>query len=129
MKTIFTVLLVSGMITGCSVFGSNQPTNASLAPPPPQKLNASNGAVVLPQIGNESQMTISESAAARANESQPTRFKVITENRGAGGAVNQVQVTNPTGGLPNYTLTPQPLPDDLNNNPDKISPPTWGFSW
>ncbi len=126
MKNIFKVLLLTSVVTGCSVFSSSQPNNA---PIPPKNLTSGNGVVVLPQIGNESQMTISESDAAKSNESQPTRFKVITENRGAGGVVNKVNVDNPDGGLPDYSLSPSQLPNDLNNNPDKLSTPTWGISW
>ncbi|MBX9597554.1 MAG: hypothetical protein K2X04_03140 [Burkholderiales bacterium] len=117
-----TSLLVIG---GCSVFGGKQAPET--IPLPPKNLNNS-APIMLPQPGNAARPIISESAAAMANESQATRFKRITEQRGPGGAVNKITVDNPSGGLPDYTLTPNQQ-YDTNNNPDKLTTPNWGWNF
>lgn len=124
MKINYTILtsVVAMTISSCSHFGSSPDT----IPAPPK---AGNTAIVLPQIGNPNQANISESSAARANESQPTRFKTITETRTPGGGVSKVNVDNPSGGMPDYYLAPSQIPYDTNNNPDKLSPPSWEWSW
>ena len=95
-----------------------------------KKLTIDNSApILLPQIGSSTQSSVSESAAAHSNESQATRFKTITETRTPGGGVSKVNVDNPAGGMPDYYLAPSQLPTDTNNNPDKLSPPSWEWSW
>lgn len=115
--------ITSVWISGCST--RQAPETIPLPPPK----NLSNGApILLPQPGNAANQVISESAAAIANESQPTRFKQITEQRGPGGVVNKITVDNPSGGLPDYTLTPNQQ-YDTNNNPDKLTTPNWGWNF
>lgn len=100
-------------------------------PPPPQDALQSNNdsGLVLPQITNKKQPNISESAAARRAESDPTKFKIITEQRAPGGAVTQVNVDNPDGGLPDYYLTPRngvTTSTPQGTNPNQMSTPQWG---
>lgn len=119
------ITALCAVIIGCA---SNS-NNTNIIEQPPQKLNSS-APLLLPQIGKTGNQSISESAAALANESQPTKFKVISEQRGPGGAVNRVNVDNPDGGMPDYYLTPQSnIPTSTNNNPDKLSTPNWQLSW
>lgn len=125
--TLLLVAVAGFALGGCSLFGKSSPPTV---PQPPQALNQANPNLVLPQIGSDGAQTISESAAARQNESQPTKFKTITEDRGPGGTVNRITVDNPQGSLPDYYLTPNiEQQTNTNNNPDKISPPTWQWSW
>ena len=70
---------------------------------------------MLPQPGNAANQVISESAAAVANESQPTRFKTDYRTTRTRGVVNKITVDNPSGGLPDYTLTPNQQYDTNNN--------------
>lgn len=126
-QKLILVALIGLGLSGCSLFTKNPPPTV---PQPPQKLNQPNQNLVLPQIGSNQSLTISESAAARQNESQPTKFKTITEDRGPGGTINRITVDNPQGGLPDYYLTPNIEQQTYtNNNPDKLSPPTWQWSW
>ena len=61
------------LINSCSSWSSD----ASIgSPQPPKNPNIGNGQIILPQIG-ESKETITESSAARQNESQPSKFKQI----------------------------------------------------
>lgn len=115
-------LTIAMTISSCSNFGHNPDT----VPAPPK---AGGAPIVLPQIGNSTQQNVNESSAARANESQPTRFKTITETRTPGGGVSRVSVDNPSGGMPDYYLAPSQVPYETNNNPDKLSPPSWEWSW
>lgn len=121
-NSIILGLTIAITISGCSHFGNNPDT----IPAPPK---AGSAPIVLPQIGNSTQQDVNESSAARANESQPTRFKTITETRTPGGGVSRVSVDNPSGGMPDYYLAPSQVPYDTNNNPDKLSPPSWEWSW
>ncbi|MBX9865623.1 MAG: hypothetical protein K2Y14_01815 [Burkholderiales bacterium] len=123
-KTMVSSLILITLLGGCSMFGNNPTT----VPQPPKTINNSDQ-ILLPQIGNSTQSSVSESAAAHANESQATRFKTITETRTPGGGVSKVNVDNPAGGMPDYYLAPSQLPTDTNNNPDKLSPPSWEWSW
>ena len=112
------------LINGCSMF--NKTPDA--LPIPPQSLHES-GPIMLPQLGNSARPVISESAAAanNRNESGINQRKYI-ENRGPGGAVNKITVDNPHA--PDYTLTPNQEPNNsTNNNPDKLTTPSWGYSW
>lgn len=102
-----------------------------LPPPPQDALQSNDNGIVLPQITNKKQPNISESDAARRSESDPTKFKVITEQRMAGGTVKQVNVDNPDGGLPDYYLTPSNnvAPASTRNaNPNQMSTPQWGIA-
>jgi hypothetical protein len=119
-------LTTSLLVIGCSVFGGKQAPET--IPLPPKNLNNS-APIMLPQPGNAARPIISESAAAMANESQATRFKRITEQRSPGGAVNKITVDNPSGGLPDYTLTPNQQDNNTSNNPDKITTPSWGWGF
>jgi hypothetical protein len=123
-KTMVSSLILITLLGGCSLFGNNPTT----VPQPPKTIDNSDQ-ILLPQIGNSTQSSVSESAAAHANESQATRFKTITETRTPGGGVSKVNVDNPAGGMPDYYLAPSQLPTDTNNNPDKLSPPSWEWSW
>jgi hypothetical protein len=118
---------ISTFISGCSMFGGGHQAPETI-PLPPKNINSS-APILLPQPGDVTHPTISESAAATANESQPTRFKQITEQRGAGGVVNKITVDNPSGGLPDYTLTPNQQDNNTSNNPDKITTPSWGWNF
>jgi len=120
------IVITSIWVGGCST----HQTPETIPLPPPKNLNGSSGApILLPQPGNAANQTISESAAAVANESQPTRFKQITEQRGPGGVVNKITVDNPSGGLPDYTLNPNQQDNNTSNNPDKITTPNWGWNF
>lgn len=125
---IFNILTIGGLIltiVGCSSIRSG----SQVIEQPPQKIN-NNTPMVLPEIGKTGNQVISESAAAAKNESEPTKFKVITEQKGPGGAVNRVNVDNPDGGMPDYYLAPNSnIPTSTNNNPDKLSTPNWQLSW
>lgn len=125
-KTINYLLIMSSiaLINSCSSWSSD----ASIgSPQPPKNPNIGNGQIILPQIG-ESKETITESSAARQNESQPSKFKKITDVKGPGGAITQINVANPDGGLPDYYLTPKD--DDAASssntlNPNQMSTPQW----
>lgn len=119
------IIIASVWIGGCSTHQAPE----TIPLPPPKSLNGSSAPILLPQPGNATNQTISESAAAIANESQPTRFKQITEQRGPGGVVNKITVDNPSGGLPDYTLTPNQQDNNTSNNPDKITTPSWGWNF
>lgn len=55
--------------------------------------------------------------------------KQIIEQRGPGGVVNKITVDQ-SGNVPDYVIYPQQAPTaDTNNNPNKIAPPNWQFSW
>ena len=123
-KTLIYNLILVTLLGGCSLFGHNPTT----VPQPPKTIESS-APILLPQIGNPAQSSVSESTAAKTNESQATRFKTITETRTPGGGVSKVNVDNPAGGMPDYYLAPSQLPTDTNNNPDKLSPPSWEWSW
>jgi hypothetical protein len=113
-------------LAGCSLFGSSSPPSI---PQPPVNLDSNNQPLILPQIGNSTQQNIAESTAAKQQESQPSPFKTITENRGPGGTVTKITVDNP-GRMPDYYLTPNiQQQTDTNNNPDKLSTPNWQWSW
>lgn len=117
-------LVICLAINACSMMGSSNPSAS--VPPPPSNSN-SPAAIILPQPGNPKNPVISESAALIANESQPTKFKQIKENRAPGGEVSKVTIDNP-GKVPDYYLTPAQQ-SDTNNNPDKLSTPSWQWSW
>lgn len=118
-----------GMMSFAFMIGNVYAAPPAQVPPPPQdSLNSNDGNISLPQIANPKQQNISESAAAKRSESDPTKFKVITEQRGPGGAVNQVNVDNPDGGLPDYYLTPKngvAPASSRNINPNTMSTPQW----
>lgn len=125
-KLLSLTITISALIASCSIFGGAPTT----VPQPPKKVNNNSDQIMLPQIGKNGGQAISESAAAAANESQPTKFKIITEQKGPGGAVNRVNVDNPDGGMPDYYLSPNSnIPTTTNNNPDKLSTPNWQISW
>ena len=123
-KPLVSSLILITLLGGCSLFGHNPTT----VPQPPKTIDNSSP-ILLPQIGSSTQSSVSESSAAHSNESQATRFKTITETRTPGGGVSKVNVDNPAGGMPDYYLAPSQLPTDTNNNPDKLSPPSWEWSW
>lgn len=125
---ICNILTTGGLIlaiAGCSSVRSG----SQVIEQPPQKIN-DNAQMLLPEIGKTGNQVVTESAAAAKNESEPTKFKVITEQKGPGGAVNRVNVDNPDGGMPDYYLAPNSnIPTGTNNNPDKLSTPNWQLSW
>ncbi len=116
-------------IVSCAGMGSSDNNNI---PQPPNNPNIGQGQIMLPQIG-ESKDAISVKSAAAQNESQPGKFKTITDVKGPGGAVTQVNVDNPDGGMPDYYLTPKD--NEVNSsshtlNPNPMSTPQWGVvSW
>ncbi|RTL00744.1 MAG: hypothetical protein EKK57_06435 [Proteobacteria bacterium] len=124
-------LLITLAVTSVVCVSCATSTNERNIPQPPQtKIVSGDETIVLPQIGKTGSNSISESQAELQNESQPSKFKTITEQKGPGGAVNRVNVDNPDGGLPDYYLTPNNnVPQTTNNNPDKLSTPNWQFSW
>ncbi len=113
-------------LAGCSIFGKNQPETIPL---PPKNLDSSQP-LVLPQIGNSKQSVITESEAAMNNESQVSnKQRKIIEDRGPGGAVNKITVDNP-GKIPDYYIYPSSQQDlNINDNPNRVSPPSWQYSW
>lgn len=126
-QLLTTITATSILCVSCATSNNNERT---IPQPPQQKIVANDETIVLPQIGKTGKDSISESQAQLQNESQPSKFKTITDQKGPGGAVNRVNVDNPDGGLPDYYLAPNNnVPQTTNNNPDKLSTPNWQFSW
>ncbi|MEN9947157.1 MAG: hypothetical protein RLZZ293_1543 [Pseudomonadota bacterium] len=132
-QTIMWLIINSTLLVSCaSWWGSGRQADENIPLPPKNLTNNANNspAIILPQPSNMKQPNISESNANLANESQITRNKRFTEQRSNGGVVNKVIVNNPQHGLPDYYLAPNlQQQTDTNNNPDKLSPATWQWSW
>lgn len=128
---ILRAILATGAIFATVTAYSAYADPDQVPPPPQDTLQSNDSGIVLPQITNKKRPNISESEAARRAESDPTKFKVITEQRGPGGAVTQVNVDNPSGGLPDYYLTPSNnvVPATTRNaNPNQMATPQWGVA-
>ncbi len=124
----FTILLALTLslatLSSCSSWGSGI---GETIPQPPSNPNIGDGQILLPQIG-ESKEAVSIKQAATQNESQPSKFKTITDVKGPGGTVTQVNVDNPDGGMPDYYLTPKDQGVNSSShtlNPNPMSTPQW----
>jgi hypothetical protein len=127
-KSLMRIITISTsmLFVGCAWFGKSQP---EAIPLPPRNVDES-APLVLPQIGNSKQNTITESEALSRNESTASiKKRTIIEDRGPGGAVNKITVDNP-GNMPNYYIYPSTQQElNVNDNPNRISPPSWQYSW
>ena len=121
MKTCCTLVILTLIIIGCSVF-DNTPINYPTIPLPPQKTNASD-AIMPVNLGKVKDITTSKTV--RANKDKRT----IEEDR-SNGQVTQIKVDNGNS-MPDYYMYPSQQQNlNINSTPDKdLSTPSWQINW
>jgi hypothetical protein len=127
MNKKYLLLPICGCIlTGCSLFGSNN-NNYPTIPLPPQKISESDTAIAVNPVGNKS--SASHPLASSPMPEARTNQRTIQEER-SNGAVTQIKVDNGND-IPDYYMYPSQQQNlNTNSTPDKnLSTPSWQISW
>ena len=118
-KWLFALPILVLSISSCSTFTNKN--NRDSPQMPPQKINASSGAMPIVQPKNNSSAT-SKSAKLLPHDR-------IQEKKGDGGEVEEVKVNN-INNIPPYYIYPNRSGVDSNApSSDTVSTPSWKISW
>ena len=121
------VYLLSIVLLGCTT--SHNPNNV---PKPPQDLTNTATMTTRSSVAPAPNKVIASGTVYSSESSQnspPTPFPRIEEQRGNGGAVTSIKINN-RGNIPNYYIYPNQQPNQNVNDPQRnISTPTWQLNW